>query len=202
MAIISQLEGVKVEIVVAGDAAQEYPNESQEGDSEEQKRCTTKCYVKSVTAEHFSIRLTVGPPYVKGTVLPVTKLEFQIKIDGKEACTEWAQRPFFKKNPAGTVWSSEVRGIKLGKGYKCTIKEFNFAKIATNDDTGDGDSKAVKDAAKRLQSAGTIEVKVYNAGCGKYGGDLKPIPKGFLQSDGTVVPEKALKGLLKSHGTA
>ncbi|KAM3070964.1 hypothetical protein ACMFMG_009872 [Clarireedia jacksonii] len=54
-----------------------------------------------------------------------------------------------------------------------------------------------------LKKAGTIEIKVYRTGYGRKGGDVNNSRNGFLDEDGIVVPEKALKGpQAQSHGTA
>jgi hypothetical protein len=52
-----------------------------------------------------------------------------------------------------------------------------------------------------LLPVGTIEIKVYREDYGKQGGPTPGTTKGF-QRPNEVVPEKALKGDAKSHGTA
>lgn len=59
----------------------------------------------------------------------------------------------------------------------------------------------VKRLAQRLLPVGTIEIKVYRESYGKQGGETPGTTIGFHNRN-EVIPEKALKGEAKSHGTA
>ena len=54
--------------------------------------------------------------------------------------------------------------------------------------------------AERLLPVGTIEIKVYRENYGKKGGETPGTTRGFHKQN-EVIPEKALKGEAKSHGT-
>jgi hypothetical protein len=60
---------------------------------------------------------------------------------------------------------------------------------------------AIKRQAQRLQKKGTIEIRVYNGDYGRKGGDTPGTSEGFLNKSSINVPESALKGQAKSHGT-
>jgi hypothetical protein len=70
------------------------------------------------------------------------------------------------------------------------------------EDIDNSDAAKIKRLAQRIRSVGTIEIRVYHEGNAKNGGENEASTKGFLDEKGTVVPESALKGDSKSHGTA
>jgi hypothetical protein len=55
---------------------------------------------------------------------------------------------------------------------------------------------------QRMLKVGMIEIRVYRTTFGRPGGPTEASTEGFLDIEGTEVPEKALKGKAKSHGTA
>jgi len=59
----------------------------------------------------------------------------------------------------------------------------------------------VEETIKRMQKIGVIEVRVFSEDYGRSGGGPQGTSEGFLEDEETV-PEKALKGDGKSHGTA
>lgn len=69
-------------------------------------------------------------------------------------------------------------------------------------DSVPGQPSKVQRIIQRMQKVGTIEIKVFSENYGKQGGDMNATSEGFLESDDETIPEKALKGQAKSHGTA
>jgi hypothetical protein len=68
-------------------------------------------------------------------------------------------------------------------------------------DSDNSPMDAIKRQAQRLQKKGTIEIRVYNGDYGRKGGDTPGTSEGFFKRGSINVPEKALKGQAKSHGT-
>jgi hypothetical protein len=68
-------------------------------------------------------------------------------------------------------------------------------------DSDNSPMDATKRQAQRLQKKGTIEIRVYNGDYGRKGGDTPGTSEGFLNKSSINVPESALKGQAKSHGT-
>ena len=60
---------------------------------------------------------------------------------------------------------------------------------------------AMRRQAQRMQKKGTIEIRVYNGDYGRKGGGTPGTSEGFFGRGNVHVPEKALKGQAKSHGT-
>jgi hypothetical protein len=92
---------------------------------------TLSKYIESVTGKHFSIKFEVGPPLGHADMI-YTKLVIEVEVDGIPAWTRFCPRPFFRNNAPGAIWEDTVVGVKEGKGAKCTLKEFQFAKIETS----------------------------------------------------------------------
>jgi hypothetical protein len=69
-------------------------------------------------------------------------------------------------------------------------------------DSDDASMNKIKRLAQRFQKVGTIEIRVYSETAGREGGNTEAKFKDFLKDDVAEIPEKALKGDTKSHGTA
>lgn len=130
------LEGVTAEILINGALAQEHEDideiqvkHASRVVAEYQEKRTVSKYIQSQTGQEFTIKFTVGPPHVKGKNMDQTKLGFHVYVDGNFAGKVWCEKVFFKKNEAGTVWTEEMKGIKVGKGAKCAIRNFAFTAI-------------------------------------------------------------------------
>lgn len=114
----------------------------------------------------------------------------------------WCARPWFSKQPKDAVWEEMIEGVFEGKGRRACLSKFRFAKIETSNTLLDKKPAEVKEIAKKLQKLGVIEVRVYSEDYGRRGGVGGETTDGFLDENDEVVPEKALKGDSKSHGTA
>ncbi len=53
-----------------------------------------------------------------------------------------------------------------------------------------------------MRKVGTIEIKVYAENYGKKAGDADDTTGDFLDEEEDEIPEKAMKGDAKDHGTA
>jgi len=69
-------------------------------------------------------------------------------------------------------------------------------------DSDDASMNKIKRLAQRFEKVGTIEIRVYSETAGREGGNTEAKFKDFLKDDVAEIPEKALKGDTKSHGTA
>ncbi|KAF7910814.1 uncharacterized protein EAF01_002323 [Botrytis porri] len=157
---------------------------------------TVTIYIAVTNNTPFSIHLRVDRPYpVK---MDCSKLQFEIFIDGKFVWDAWCHKPRYQEN--GNVWEEIIGGLKLGKGRSCEIKDFKFMGLKTNEESMS--YTAIQRIGESMAKIGKIEIKVYRTTYGKKGGDVKNSKKGFLTKKNREVPEKALKGEAKSHGTA
>jgi hypothetical protein len=209
MAVLSLLPGITVEVLIGGEPAQEYNNDDDKPHQPEkpisplavrhQELYSLSKHIQSETSQFFSIRFTVGPPYIRGNSMPHVKIGFHVKVDDKEAGTIWLSRTWFKYRD-GAIWTEEMKGVKEGKGQRCTVKPFKFAKIETHSDFAK--SSKIESMAEFIKPVGMIEVKVFNETAGENGGDITATSEGFLSSNGLTVPEKSTKATSKSHGTA
>ncbi|KAF7953831.1 uncharacterized protein EAE97_001230 [Botrytis byssoidea] len=157
---------------------------------------TVTTYIAVTNNTPFSIHLRVDRPYpVK---MDCSKLQFEIFVDGKFVWDAWCHKPRYQDN--GNVWEEIIGGLKLGKGRSCEIKDFKFMGLKTNEESMS--YTALQRVKESMAKIGKIEIKVYRTMYGKKGGDVKNSKKGFLTKNNREVPEKALKGEAKSHGTA
>ena len=60
----------------------------------------------------------------------------------------------------------------------------------------------VKLLAQKLKKVGVIEIRVHSETAGRVGGPVRYSVKGLMLEGTQDVPENALKGDAKSHGTA
>jgi hypothetical protein len=90
---------------------------------------TLSKYVEAITGENFSIMFEVTAPLGHADMV-YTKLIFEVYVDGIEAGKAFCARPFFKNG--GVTWKYMMEGVTDGKGIKCTLKKFLFAKIETS----------------------------------------------------------------------
>lgn len=136
MAILEAELGIRVEILVDDDRAEEYQDDEPitaiHNDLmviSHQTTHTTAKYIEAVDDEPFSINLSVGPPYTTkcGNYLPCSKLAFEIYLDGHHLWTQHCPRPAVKKN--GGKWEATIKGHKKGKGRGCKEHKFKFAKL-------------------------------------------------------------------------
>ncbi|ATZ49819.1 hypothetical protein BCIN_05g02230 [Botrytis cinerea B05.10] len=156
---------------------------------------TVTTYIAVTNDTPFSIHLRVDRPYPQE--MDCSKLQFEIFVDGKFVWDAWCHKPRYQEN--GSVWEEIIRGLKLGKGKGCEIKDFKFMGLKTNEESMP--YTALQRIRKSMAKIGKIEIKVYRTTYGKKGGDVKNSLKGFLTKNNREVPETALKGEAKSHGT-
>lgn len=90
---------------------------------------TLSKYIEAITGENFSIMFEVTAPLGHADMV-YTKLIFEVYVDGIEAGKAFCGRPFFKNG--GATWEHTMEGVTDGKGIKCTLKKFLFAKIETS----------------------------------------------------------------------
>ena len=137
MAILFTLPGIEAEILINGKPVIEHADpeefQSQHEDpyvAEYQTSHTVCKYIQSETDQLFSVRFTVGAPYVKGKVMDHVRLGFHIFIDGAHVGDAWCSRLHFKHKPIGTKWVHKVEGVTSTTGK--LIKHFKFASIETS----------------------------------------------------------------------
>lgn len=115
MAIVEDLPGVEVEILVDGKPLNEYLDDDAEDYSD-----THTCYVEAMTGKIFQIRLKVE----KGVKITRQLIAFDIIVDGKLA--HW---PFMY---ASTIKSRAVEEISLGRyASSSKLQRYCFAELET-----------------------------------------------------------------------
>ncbi|KUJ24185.1 uncharacterized protein LY89DRAFT_713091 [Mollisia scopiformis] len=229
MAITPLVPGLSASILINGVPAPELtdpepqipsPTHPNPKVSAYQQAHTVTSYIKCTANTRFSILLTVEEPirteFAGIRRMKWAKLGFEITIDGNKVPTEKCTRPWFNKNPQKETWKCIVKGVKVGKGKSCFIREFEFLKVETSefflpekkDEIGNRsvDSERIEKAEiermrQCMQDIGIIEIKAYAENYGKKGGDMEDTTEDFLDEDQEEIHEKALKGEAKDHGT-
>lgn len=132
----SHARGLNVEIIVDGRVQKEYKGEEpvkvQHEDPEAaewQTDRTQSKYIAVNTDDHFSIKCQVTKPLGRHG-MKYSKIIFEILVDGIDAAKAFCERPFFTKG--GITWVQIVDGVTDGKGKRCTLQDFMFAKIETS----------------------------------------------------------------------
>ena len=207
MAILQIFPGVSVEILINGKATTEYDDvdevQVQHEDfrvAEYQKSRIVSKYIASETAQRFTIKHTVGAPYIRGTRMPDVSLGFYLYIDGKFVNKTRLSRIWFRGKEIGAVWEQENKGVEKITRREYTLREFVFAKIDTHSE--DTRPASVERLAQRMKSVGTIEIRAFSEGGQRSGKDAEGSSQGFFPEAGARIPEVTLKGDEKSHGVA
>ncbi|KAF2809635.1 uncharacterized protein BDZ99DRAFT_463419 [Mytilinidion resinicola] len=183
MAILDDLLGLKVEIVVNGQPLQEYDDE----DGEEEKPKSVIKYIEATSNATFEVRV------IFGLELPQEHRQYsytcRVYLDGT-----YQDGMVFEKR-TGLFKQATLRGRRSCKAGEYYLQTFRFSNLTIDDGDLNAVGQGVKDA---LNQVGEISVTFQRM---HYGGDVAPIEKSpFTQPShlGTI-PEKVLKGRAISH---
>ena len=140
-------KGIQVEVLVGRTPQKEYPNPDpvvvhhHDPDVVDwQTDSTISSYIASVEDQHFSIKLSLGPPAT--TNMLYSKIKYYVKIDGIDAMEFFFERAKIlnKNNKYGVknvygeksgYGSKIVEGVQEGKGRGCKERKFEFKKITS-----------------------------------------------------------------------
>jgi hypothetical protein len=195
MAIIGELPGLKVDIVVDCVPLQEYAD-----DDEPPTATATTKYIESRTGNEIAIRCTFSPPFAHGRV------GVNIGLDGNScvASANYATQPLHQpvshikdsfKTAVGACWLKQ----------KFIFAALDFSKLSTipwvlmqaNIVGAEDAPKMSKSAMKKVSQPGMIEVVLQDCGPQRIVTGLSShIP---YSDDVGVTPEKVVKGDAKSH---
>ncbi|KAF2491026.1 hypothetical protein BU16DRAFT_141592 [Lophium mytilinum] len=182
MAILNDLPGLKVEIVVNGQTLKEYDDDDE--DPEEKPRTVTK-YIEATSGASFEVRFT----FTRLFSLSMYSFAMDIYLDGKFMDNMCIQKNDLFKGPI------ELTGVRSKKGEQWYLEKFCFSKLAIDDGDPRKIGQTVRDA---LSKVGEISARLRRI---EYRG-IAEAPTA-TKSDGLLqfgsVPEKALKGRALSH---
>ena len=136
MAFLPTTPGITAQIIIGKEPAAEY------GYDEEQiiarknyeratylQEHTVKKYIQFEDDEMSSVKLTVGPPYIRGTYMVDTRLTFYVYFDGMQIATASVLRKWFRSRDVGTMWEHTIDGvISIENGVK-KLKKFKFSPL-------------------------------------------------------------------------
>lgn len=194
MAVLDNLPGVTVDIIVDGSPLREYPGEDLRQSSKE-----AACYVEAVDGKNFAIRVKVE----KGTRITREALSCQVEIDGEMvllSCSTIA---------VNSVVPTDQQFTLLGRrnGPK-SIEKFMFRELETGTAamsnfeirpltfTAD-DDRTMPGEMQRADSMGNIAITI-DFGEMVHGGEVKK--EAAPIAGHAIVSEKLLKGKAITHG--
>ncbi|KAL3425108.1 hypothetical protein PVAG01_04389 [Phlyctema vagabunda] len=195
MAVLDEVPGVKVQLLIKGRPVKEYENKHEQlKDDDDLQVCepapTITRYVESVTDEEFAIKVAIRKPYK----MDCPALACDILMDGVTVRTRVLRKSRYETD-------GELKDCTIGTlhkyGENFYLKKFKFAEIKTSTDESKLDS--IKADSRALSKIGEIVLRIT-----KVTEDPVPVkrleqPPHETNSIGEV-HEKAQKGDSKSHG--
>lgn len=137
MAILPITPGITAQVIIVKERAAEYGYDKEQVIARKNheratylQEHTVKKYIQSEEDDKmFSVKLTVGPPYIRGTYMVDTRLTFYVYFDGMQIATASVLRKGFRSRDVGTMWEHTIDGvISIENGVK-KLKKFKFSPL-------------------------------------------------------------------------
>ncbi|KAI0181108.1 hypothetical protein GGR52DRAFT_522951 [Hypoxylon sp. FL1284] len=193
MAVLDDVPGIKVVVLVAGNEATEYedPNHEEAEEHESIPTPTSSKYIECISNAEFSIKAYVTRGYEWGYRNHCLSASFY--VDGKRL------RKHIHNADSGDRIHILGREVYDAATSQWLLQKCKFSAISTVDDAKDERIKKDIQIAKNL---GVIEVSFTR--CIKQEGPLphRPTASAIKGADKIELAEKSLKGRAMSHGTA
>ncbi|KAF2117492.1 hypothetical protein BDV96DRAFT_679298 [Lophiotrema nucula] len=174
MAIIPDIPGIEVDILVGGKELVEYADEEEEASPKKVVR-----YVEATSGAHFKVKWCTTTEFK-----PEYDISVQVLVDG-----EWKKGRFHRKSALSTGVTDTCKGSDTYTNGQWFLQKFWFSQLATDEDA----SRNVDNQLKKLiATTGQISVKMFRVTNFRTWNPVDREPHQAAKF-GTV-PEKALKG--------
>ena len=200
MAIISEVEGLNVQVLVNGQPLVEYDDDEEVGDENNGIQKTTTKYIEAISDAEFTIRYTFDKTFVhKGNDIDV-----EVYMDGQYMEGHIRRSPELQSGCLATV-----TGHRYRQGNQWFERKFSFSKLsigecgipkiyppANKSSVEDHTLKPTAEIVAKLQQTGVISVRIHRlvARHQSNGSHKDKHGNGIGQ-----ISEKALKGRALSH---
>ncbi|KAI1213389.1 uncharacterized protein F4807DRAFT_410917 [Annulohypoxylon truncatum] len=195
MAILEELPGIEITVVVAGRDAIEYDDPDASEHSIREAECPTSTkYIECVNDANFGVKYRLTKDY--DWTYKNHCLHFSLAADGTRLRGTVITKDDFTNGEDVTEIYSKRSYNNITRRWEA--QKFKFAAVTTVDDVSKDRIKSDMKVAKNL---GTIELKVYRCRHKGYSLSTHDHHKAG-NSSGYELSEKSLKGKAISHGTS